>query len=61
MLSIALHDICLQCFIFELLHFAEHLWLSLIFHRNEQHWFHIVLSFALEKKIAVGSIPSAQK
>lgn len=57
MLSIALHDICLQCFIFELLHFADHLWLS----RNEQHWFHIVLSFALEKEIAVGIKSSAQK
>lgn len=59
MLSTALHDICLQCFIFELLHFAEHLQLSLTFHRNEQH--HIVLSFALEKEIAVGIISSAQK
>lgn len=61
MLSIALHDICLQCFIFELLHFADHLWLSLTFRRNEQCWFHIVLSFALEKEIAVGIKSSAQK
>lgn len=61
MLTIALQDICLQCFIFELLRFAEQLWPGLKFHRNEQHQFYVVLWFALEKEIVVGIKLSAQK
>lgn len=61
MLNVALHDICLQCFIFELLHFAEPLWPGLQFHRNEQHQFYVVLWFSLEKKIVVGIKSSDQK
>lgn len=37
MLGIASHDSCLQCFIFELLQFAEQLWPGLKFRINEQH------------------------
>lgn len=47
MLNIALHDTCLQCFIFELLHFVEQLQPGLKFHRNEQHQFYAVLWFTL--------------
>lgn len=39
MLNIALHDICLQCFIFEFLHFSQELWPDLKIHRNEKHQF----------------------
>lgn len=61
MLNIVLYDICLQCFIFELLHFAEQLWPGLKFHRNEQHQFYVVLWFTLGKEIVVGIKSSAQK
>lgn len=60
MLGIALHDSCLQCFIFELLQFAEPLWPGLKFRINEQHQFYTVLWFTLEKEIVVGLKLSAQ-
>lgn len=50
MLNIALHDKCLQSFIFELLDFAEQLCPGLKFHINEQHQFYVVLWFALKMR-----------
>lgn len=61
MLNIALHDKCLQSFIFELLDFAEQLCPGLKFHINEQHQCYVVLWFALKNEIVVGIKSSSQK